>query len=62
MQRVALTSRETSSVSPREEEAEGDHISEYKYLEEGCKEDRARLFTMVPSARTRDNWHQVKNS
>jgi len=29
----------------------GDLIIVYKYLKEGCKEDRARLVSVVPSAR-----------
>lgn len=30
-------------------------IKVHKYLRRGCKEDKARLFSGVPSARTRDN-------
>ena len=32
------------NVQPGEEKAQGDLISVYKYLQGGCKEDRARLF------------------
>lgn len=41
---VALTSRGTSTFSPMEEKAEGDHISEYKYLEEGCRGQSQTFF------------------
>ena len=33
----------------------------YKYLKGRCKEDRARLFPVVPSARTRDNGNTQKH-
>lgn len=32
----------------------------YKYLMGGCKKDSARLFSVVPSERTRGNWHKLK--
>lgn len=38
-----------------------DLTSIYKYLKGGCKENGARLFSVVPSARTRGNRHKVKH-
>ena len=43
-----------------EEKAQGNLINMCKYLKGGCKEDRARLFPVVPSDRTRGNGHTLK--
>jgi len=33
----------------------------YKYLKEGCKEDRVRVFAVVPSDKTKGNGHKLQH-
>jgi len=53
--------KELGLFSLEKKRLKGELKNVHKYMKEGCKEDRARLFSVVRSSRTRGKGHQVEH-
>lgn len=61
LERISYEKLRVGTVQPRKVEAHRGFISVDKYLKEECKEDGARFFLVVSTARKRDNGHKLEN-